>query len=108
MIEMITAMMAVSPKIGLFIGLNILVFLIGAILTAISYGAYRRTHNRDLLFAMGGFLSITLGSIIEVSYEFGLKGSYELLGDELLTIQSIESILIGLGLAGLVYSLRQY
>ncbi|WP_248910246.1 DUF7521 family protein [Halocatena marina] len=101
-------MVTESPKAGLFIGINIFVLLVGLILTALSYGAYRRTDKRELLFAVGGFLSITLGAIIEVFYEVGVKGSYNLFGDELLTVQSIESILIGIGLASLFYSLRQY
>lgn len=101
-------MVTESPKVGLFIGINLFVLLVGFILTALSYRAYQRTDKKQLLFAVGGFLSITLGAIIEVFYEIGVKKSYNLFGDELLTIQSIESVLIGIGLASLFYSLRQY
>lgn len=90
----------------MFIGINVFVFLAGIALTALSYGAYHRTSKRSLLFTVGVFLSITLKAIIDVLYEIGLRGLYDLPGDEILILQSIELILIGVGLA-LFYSLRQ-
>lgn len=101
--------MAEPPEFWTFIASNLLVLVLGGIMTALSYLAYRRTEDRpSLKWAVWGFGFITFGTLVEAIYELGIRGSYELGGRELLALHTVEGILIAIGLAALFYSLRQY
>lgn len=82
--------------------------LVGGGLTALSYRAYVRTHRDALRIAASGFGLVTLGSLVEVGYELGIRGSYHLDGRELLALHTVESVVIMLGLVLVFVSLSQY
>ncbi len=103
------ATMAEPPELWAFIASNLLVLLMGGTMTVLSWQAYRRNTDRaSLVWAVGGFGMITFGTLVEAIYELGIRGSYELGGRELLTLHTVEGVLIALGLGALFYSLRQY
>lgn len=92
----------------LFVASNVFVFVLGGVLTVLSYRAYRRSENASFRNASVGFALIIAGSLVEAVYELGIRRSYELGGRELLALHSVEGILVGFGLAALFYSLVQY
>lgn len=101
--------MAEPPELWLFVASNLLVLVIGGALTALSLAAVRRSpSNPGLRTAVLGFGALTLGSLVEAIYEFGIRGSYHLGGRELLALHSVEGLLVATGLAALFYSLQQY
>lgn len=101
--------MAEPPEFWLFIASNLLVLILGGVLTGLSVAALRRSpENRAFRGASVGFGAITLGTLIEGVYELGIRESYHLGGRELLALHSVEGLLIAIGLAALFYSLRQY
>jgi len=89
-----------------FLAANAVVFLVGGALTYLSYQAYQRSRRPSLRYAVLGFGIITGGALVEAIYELGIKGSHELGADELLALHSVESVLIGAGLALIFYSLQ--
>lgn len=101
--------MAEPPEFWLFVASNLLVLVLGGVLTALSLAALRRSPgNPAFRGAVVGFGAITVGTIVEGVYELGIRDSYHLGGRELLVLHSVEGILIAAGLAALFYSLRQY
>ncbi|MFB6300430.1 MAG: hypothetical protein ABEH65_09235 [Halobacteriales archaeon] len=96
------------PELWTFILSNLIVLILGSILTILSYQTYRRNGRRPLRVATFGFAAITVGALIEAFYQLGVRGSYELGGRELLALQTIEGMLIAIGLAALFYSIRGY
>lgn len=101
--------MAEPPEFWLFVASNLLVLLLGGVLTGLSVAALRRQpSNPAFRGAVVGFGAITLGTIVEGIYELGIRDSYYIGGRELLALHSVEGLLIALGLAALFYSLRQY
>lgn len=101
--------MAEPPEFWTFLASNVLLLLLGGVLTFLSYQAYKRNReNRSFLWAMAGFSAITLGALVEAIYELGIRGSYELGGRELLALHTVEGVLIAVGLGALFYSLTRY
>lgn len=101
--------MAEPPEFWLFVLSNILVLVLGGVLTGLSLAARRRSPgNRAFLGASVGFGTITLGTLVEAGYELGVRGSYHLGGRELLALHTVEGVLVAVGLTALFYSLRQY
>lgn len=101
--------MAEPPEFWIFLLSNVAILLVGGAMTALSYGAFHR-HREKSSFrnAAAGFGLITVGSLVEVIYELGIRGSYDLGGRELLVLHTVEGFLIALGLATLFYSIRNY
>lgn len=100
--------MAEPPELWTFLTFNLLVLLFGGILAAFSYVTYRRTGSNHFGHAALGFGLITLGGLTELLYQIGWKGSYLLGGRELLAVQSVEALLMGLGLGLLFYSIYTF
>lgn len=101
--------MAEPPELWIFIASNVGVLLLGGVLTALSFLAYRRSEGeRSFGMATAGFGLVTGGSMVEAVYELGIRGSYELGGRELLALHTVESVLIAVGLGALFLSLRRY
>lgn len=97
------------PEFWAFLASNLLVLLMGGLMTGLSFLAYRRNvDHTSLIWAVGGFGVITFGTLVEAIYELGIRGTYELGGRELLALHTVEGILIAAGLGALFYSLRQY
>ena len=97
-----------SPEFWIFVLANVFVLAIGTVLTALSVQAYRRSGNQPFRFAVIGFLSITLSGVGDASYEVSIRMGYELTSRQLLILHTVESVLIGVGLAALFYSVKQY
>lgn len=96
--------MADPPEFWVFVAANLFVFLVGASLTALSAAAYRRAGRPALSYAALGFGLVTVGGVGESVYELGIRGTYALTARELLLLHSVQSVLIGIGLATLFYS----
>lgn len=99
--------MAEPPEFWMFIASNILLLCAGGALTLLSYLAYRRGENKSLLGGVIGFAIVTIGTLIEVIYELGIRGSYNLDGNELLIIHTVEGVVIAGGLFLIFFSVTR-
>lgn len=98
--------MADPPELWTFALANLFVFAFGAVLTALSYYAYRANDRRpSFRTSTVGFGVLTLGGVVEPLYQLGLKGDYHLSGREMLALQTIEGVFVALGLGLLFYSI---
>lgn len=95
-------------EILLFLASNLLVFLIGGTLTVLSYKAQRRLDQRNLRYTTLGFALITISTLVEAVYAPGIGGGDWLTTSQLLTLYTAESLLLGLGLASIAYSVLRY
>ncbi|MFC4358428.1 hypothetical protein ACFO0N_10805 [Halobium salinum] len=95
-----------SPELWAFVASNLLTFLVGAGLSAVAYRAYRRERARALLLAAGGFACLTLGTVVEATYELLLNPGSHAVGRELFLLRTVEGVTIAVGLALLVLSVR--
>lgn len=91
-----------TPDLGLsvMVASRFVVLLLGAAVTALSWGAYRRTRARYLRAATLGFGLMTLGALVE-----GVL--YHVVGLDLATVHVAESVLVALGFGVLLVSLRR-
>lgn len=96
------------PEFWAFVVTNVFVLLFGGSLLALSVGAYRRSGRSSLRFAAAGFGLITVGSVLDAVYEFGIRGGYDLGGRELLALHTVQTVFVGAGLAVLFLALRRY
>lgn len=88
---------------------NLLVVVFGALLTTLSYYAYRsRRATPSFRNATLGFGFITAGGIVEPLYQIGIRGSYELSGREMLAMQGFEGGLMAAGLGLLFWAIVSY
>ena len=85
---------------------NLFVFAVGGALTYLSFQARRRVEKSNLNYTILGFGLVTLSTIAEVIYAPAIIGVYEISGSTLLILYTIESLLIGLGLGSIYYSVR--
>lgn len=98
--------MSNPPEFWAFAIANIVSAGFGIILTVLSFIAYRQTGRVDSFRnATIGFGLITIGLLVEPSYQIGWKADYNLLGTELLALQTVEAVIFGLGLGMLFYSI---
>lgn len=95
-------------ELALFLASNLLVFLIGGTLTALSYQAQRRLDRRNLRYTTLGFALIAISTLVEAIYAPGIGGGDWLTTGQLLTLYTAESLLVGLGLASIAYSVLRY
>jgi hypothetical protein len=100
--------MADPLEFWLFVGANLFLLSVGTGLTVLSAKTYYRHRNPTLRIGVIAFGTITLGGIADLIYELGIRGSYEITGRELLALHTVESVLIGLGLASMFYALRYH
>lgn len=100
--------MSEPPELWAFLLSNLVVLLFGGGITVLSFLAYHRSGTRSLRGATVGFGLVTAGALADAAYQFLVRGSYELPGRELLTLQTVEGVLIALGLATLFYSLANH
>jgi hypothetical protein len=102
-------MMPSEPiELWVFVLANAFVLLVGTQLAVLSYRAYRRNGNSALRYAAGGFVMITVGTVGDLVYELGIRGTYELGGRELLLLHTVQSALVGAGLAVLFLAVTRY
>lgn len=98
--------MSSLPTIWMLVLSNIFVFIIGGALTYLGFQAQRRVGKSNLKFTTIGFGLVTLSTVAEVVYAPALIGIYEITSSTLLVLYTIESLLIGLGLGSIYYSVR--
>ncbi|MDS0474889.1 hypothetical protein [Natrinema sp. 1APR25-10V2] len=98
--------MTQSPSSWLFLLSNVITFGLGTILTVIAYKAYKREGLSSLLIVTVGFAVLTLGTVTEALYEFGVKGGVMAFGRELYLLRTAETIFIAVGLVLIIYSVR--
>ena len=98
----------VNTQLWMFITSNLLVFALGSALTVLSYKAQRRLNQPNLKFTTLGFALITISTVVEAIYAPGIAGGDWLTTGQLLTLYTIESLLIASGLGCIAYSLLQY
>lgn len=101
--------MAEPPEVWTFAAANVVSFVFGAVLTGVSYLAYRyRGRSASFLYATLGFGTITAGGLAEPVYQLGFKTDNTASGRELLALQTIEGLLVAAGLGLLFYSIYEY
>ncbi|MFB6106259.1 MAG: hypothetical protein ABEJ70_04725 [Halobacteriaceae archaeon] len=100
--------MAEPPEFWAFLLGNAGTLVVGGALSLLSFRAYLRTRHRSLELAAAGFGFITVGTLVEVGYELGIRGSFDLSGRELLTLHTVESLVIMSGLVVIFYALSRY
>ena len=96
----------VDPTLWMLMMSNLFVFAIGGALTYLSFQARRRVGKSNLSYTVLGLGLVTLSTIAEVIYAPAIIGVYEITGSTLLVLYTIESLLIGLGLGSIYYSVR--
>ena len=89
MVELDTTILALTRTLVLFLGLSI---------SYLSYRAYQRTKQPYLRNAAIGFAVVAFGVFLE-----GVL--FELLGVDLITVHIIESVVVAVGFAIILYSL---
>jgi hypothetical protein len=100
--------MAEPPEFWAFLVVNSFFSITGGALTVLAYRAYLRTHQQALRIASGGFTLITIGGIVELLYQLGIRQDYHLGGRESLALQTIESLILTVGLVAIFYAVSQY
>lgn len=98
----------IEVEVWMFVASNLLVFAVGGILTVLSYRAQRRFDQKSLRYTTLGFGLITVSTVVEAFYAPGMIDTGPLTENQLLALYTIESVLIGLGLASIAYSVLQY
>jgi hypothetical protein len=98
--------MTQSPSSWLFLVSNVVTFGLGAVLTVIAYKAYEREQLSSLLIVTAGFAVLTLGTVTEALYEYGVKGGVMAFGRELYLLRTAEAMFIAVGLLLMIYSVR--
>ncbi|MFB6194063.1 MAG: hypothetical protein ABEI75_03265 [Halobaculum sp.] len=100
--------MANPPQLWTLILSNVFVFLVGGALTVLSYRAQHRLDQDELRYVTLGFGLVTASTVAEVIYAPAIAGVFKISGPRLLTLYTIESLLIGVGLASVFYAIKQY
>jgi len=100
--------MAEPPEFWAFLVANSVLFVAGGVLTGLSYRAYYRVGRSGLGLAAGGFALVTVGGLLELAYQLGLRQDYHLGGRESLALQTVESLVIATGLGVLFFALSRY
>jgi hypothetical protein len=83
--------------VGLIIA-KIIVVILGLLIAAQGYRAYRRSTQPELLYVACGFVLISIGSILEGVF-------YDIMNWSLFTAGMIQSIVVAFGLIFILYSL---
>jgi len=78
--------------------LKLIIVLLGMVLIYLAVKGYRKTRRKDLVFLALGFALITAGSVAA-----GIL--FEFLGFQLVDVEIVESAMIVLGFASMIYSI---
>lgn len=100
--------MANPPQLWTLVLSNVFVFLVGGGLTVLGYRAQTRLEEESLRYVTLGFALITASTVAEVVYAPAIADGFAVSGPQLLTLYTIESLLIGVGLGSIFFALRQY
>jgi hypothetical protein len=95
--------------VWLLIAVNFLGFILGTIVTGISYYAYVTGEKKTALRnATVGFGLLTAGLAVEPAYQIGIEGSHVLASEQNVTLQFVEGVLFSLGFLVLFFSIYRY
>jgi len=78
--------------------LKLIIVLLGTVLVCLAIKGYRKTRRKDMIFLALGFALITAGSVAA-----GIL--FEFIGFQLVDVDIVESVMVILGFACLVYSI---
>ncbi len=84
----------------ILVSIKIVILLLTAVISIISYIAYKRRNHKLMLFVSIGFGTYSAGTLIE-----GLL--YEFIFHDYLPAHLVESIIVLMGLATILYGLRR-
>jgi uncharacterized membrane protein YjjP (DUF1212 family) len=77
---------------------KLIIVLLGTVLVYLGLKGYRRNRSKDMIFLAVGFALITAGSVAAgVLFEF--------LGFQLVDVEIVESVMVVVGFASLIYSI---
>lgn len=100
---------AETLEVWALVAVNFLGFFLAAIITAVSYYAYRSGEPKpSLRNATVGFGLLTLGIALEPLYQISIQGSHVLASEQNVTLQLIEGAVFSLGLLLLFSSIYWY
>lgn len=101
--------MANPPELWTFAIANLVAVGLGTIMTGLSFYAYYvRQRRRSFRDATAGFGVLTLGMAIEPFYQLGIREGTTPGGRELLALQTVEAVLLGIGFGLLFYSIYRH
>lgn len=101
--------MAGTLEVWVLVAVNFVGFFLAAVLTTLSYYAYRSGEKKtSLRNATAGFGLLTIGIAIEPIYQVGIEGTHVLASDQKITLQLIEGSVISLGFLLLFFSIYRY
>jgi hypothetical membrane protein len=101
--------MANPPELWTYAFANLVPFVLGTLLSVLSFSAYRASgYRRSFRDATAGFGFLTAGIAVAPIYQFGVKGQPGLAERELLAVQTVEGICLGIGLGLLFYSIYRH
>jgi len=99
---------AEAAAFWLFVVANLGVLALGSLLAALSLAAHRRSGRPELRLAGVGFALVAVGSVLDAVYELGVRGSFWLTGRELVLLHTVQTLVVGAGLAVVFLALRRY
>lgn len=96
-------------EIWALIAVNFLGFILGTVVTGISYYAYRSNDRKESLRnATVGFGLLTLGTAVEPAYQLGVEGTHVLVTEQNIWLQVLEGSVFSLGFLVLFFSIFRY
>lgn len=98
-----------AVEVWALFAVNFLGFLLGALITTLSYLAYRSSDGKTALRnATVGFALLTIGTAVEPIYQLGIERSHVLASDQNIMLQLTEGVVISLGFLVLFFSIYRY
>lgn len=95
--------------VWLLLAVNFLGFILGAIITGLSYYAYRSSDRKSSLRnATIGFALLTVGTAIEPSFQLIEEGAHIVESEHYILLQLFEGTVISLGFLVLFFSIYRY
>lgn len=98
-----------AVEVWALLAVNFLGFILGAVVTGISYYTYRTAADRPALkLATIGFALLTLATAIEPTYQIVIERTYVLVSEQVVWLKVIEGTVFALGFLILFSSIVRY
>lgn len=98
-----------AVEVWALLAVNFLGFILGTVVTGISYYTYRSTAARpSLKLATIGFALLTLATAIEPTYQIVIERTYVLVSEQVVWLKVFEGTVFALGFLVLFYSIVRY
>lgn len=95
--------------VWLLLAVNFLGFILGAVITGLSYYAYRSSdQKKPLRNATAGFALLTVGTAIEPVFQLMVDGTHIIASEHYIRLQLFEGSIISLGFLVLFFSIYKY